>query len=70
MQVPHAPLLSASVIPPGELQVVQIYFDTSTFDEIERDVKVSETYSCKIRINKIIIFQILEQTTHYLPNGR
>ena len=37
----HAPLLTASVITPGELQVVQIYFDTSTFDEIERDVKVT-----------------------------
>ena len=37
----HSPLLTASVIPPGELQVVQVYFDTSTFDEIERDVKVT-----------------------------
>ena len=26
----------------GTLQVVQIYFDTSTYDEIERDVKVPQ----------------------------
>ena len=33
-------LFTASMIPPTELQVVEIYFDTATFDEIERDVKV------------------------------
>ena len=37
----HTALLTASFIPPGDLQVVQIYFDTSSFDEIERDVKVT-----------------------------
>ena len=34
-------LFSAFIPPPNELQVVEIYFDASTFDEIERDVKRS-----------------------------
>ena len=34
-------LFPASVIPFANLQVVKIYFDTDTYDEIERDVKVS-----------------------------
>ena len=30
-------------MPPSTLKLVQIYFDTATFDEIERDVKVKFT---------------------------
>ena len=37
----HFLVFSGSVIPYADLQVVKIYFDTDTFDEIERDVKVS-----------------------------
>ena len=32
---------SASVIEEAQLQVVQIYFDTSTYDEIAQDVKIT-----------------------------
>ena len=32
---------SAAILAPAPLQVVEIYFDTATYDEIERDVKVS-----------------------------
>ena len=34
-------LFTASIIPPASLQVVEIYFDTATYDEIKRDVKVA-----------------------------
>ena len=30
-------------MPPSTLKLVQIYFDTATYDEIERDVKVKFT---------------------------
>ena len=32
---------SAFIVPQTNLEVVHIYFDTATYDEIERDVKVS-----------------------------
>ena len=31
----------ASTIEPAPLKLIQIYFDTATYDEIERDVKVT-----------------------------
>ena len=34
-------LFTASIIPPASLQMVEIYFDTATYDEIKRDVKVT-----------------------------
>ena len=33
-------MLPASVLEHAPLEAVDIYFDTATFDEIERDVKV------------------------------
>ena len=38
VQVLHSPDSTVEYAP---LQVVQIYFDTATYDEIERDVKVT-----------------------------
>ena len=35
------PIFSAATIEFAPLQLVQIYFDTATYDEIERDVKVT-----------------------------
>ena len=37
----HLHLLPASVPEHARLEAVYIYFDTATYDEIERDVKVS-----------------------------
>ena len=34
-------LPQAAIIEPGPLKLIQIYFDTATYDEIERDVKVT-----------------------------
>ena len=34
-------IFSASTVHYGRLQLVQIYFDTASYDEIERDVKVT-----------------------------
>ena len=31
----------AAIIEPGPLKLIQIYFDTATYDGIERDVKVT-----------------------------
>ena len=31
----------AAILEPAPLKLVQIYFDTATYDEIERDVKVT-----------------------------
>ena len=36
-------LLKGEEQPPSTLKLVQIYFDTATFDEIERDKKVKFT---------------------------
>ena len=36
-------LIKGEEVPPSTLKLVQIYFDTATFDEIERDVKVKFT---------------------------
>ena len=33
--------ISVRTVPFAPLQLVQIYFDTATYDEIERDVKVT-----------------------------
>ena len=35
----HIPL-SGEELPPSTLQLVEIYFDTATFDDIERDKKI------------------------------
>ena len=33
-------ILSGDELPPSTLQLVEIYFDTATFDDIERDKKI------------------------------
>ena len=33
--------ISAGTVIDGQVQLVQIYLDTSTFDEVEKDVKVT-----------------------------
>ena len=40
-QTGYHPIPSASYIEYGPVQLVQIFFDTATFDKIERDVKVT-----------------------------
>ena len=40
-------LFTASIIPPAGLQVVEIYFDTATYDVIERDLKVTVEFNLK-----------------------
>ena len=39
--IDHVHLLSASVLEHAPLEAVYIYFDTATYDEIERDEKVA-----------------------------
>ena len=33
-------IIAGEELPPSTLQLVQIYFDTATFDDIERDKKI------------------------------
>ena len=34
------PIISGEELPESTLQLVQIYFDTATYDEVERDKKI------------------------------
>ena len=48
-------LFPASVLEHAPLQEVYIYFDTATYDEIERDEKVSFSNSCMYLITVLIL---------------